>query len=200
MDLPDTIKEARVPGYAITPAILSRWSARALSGEALTKEEVLSLIEAARWAPSSANNQPWRFTVALPDSPHWDAYFQLLAEGNQSWARKAGALLIVVSRTRMEYKERPNPTHSLDTGAAWENLAIEATQRGYVVHGIAGFDYEKAREVAGIPDLFNVEMMIVIGKQGKKEDLPPALQERETPSQRKPLSELVFNGTFGTGF
>lgn len=197
-EMSDEVKEFRKPSHAIGSIFVNRWSPRSMTGESLSDEELLSLFEAARWAPSSFNGQPWRFIYAKRGSSHWETFFNLLVEGNQAWAKQAAALVVVVSRKNFEHKEKPSQTHSYDTGAAWENLALEGARRGLVVHGMEGFDYEKAREVLEIPEVFQVEAMIVIGKRGSKESLPEKLQEMEKPSERKPLKEIVFEGKFGS--
>ena len=144
-DLSPEIKEKRKPTYSIHPFILNRWSPRAMSGEELTDEELLPLFEAARWAPSSYNNQPWRFLYAKRNTKHWNTFFSLLGEFNQSWCKNAAVLIVVISHQNFEHNNKPSRTHHFDTGAAWENLALEATHRGLVAHGMEGFEYEKAR-------------------------------------------------------
>lgn len=196
MQIPEEISQHRKPEYPINPLILSRWSPRAMSGEEISDEELMALFEAARWAPSSYNAQPWRFIYAKKGSEQWDKFFNLLVEFNQSWAKNAAVLVLIISRRHFESNEKPSHTHSFDTGSAWENLAIEAETRGLVTHGMEGFDYQKAREVLEIPELFQVEAMIVIGKKGNKEDLPEGLREKDVPSIRKPLSEIVMEGKF----
>ncbi len=178
----------------------NRWSPRAMSGDALTDVEFLPLFEAARWAPSSYNNQPWRFIVAKRNTPEWQVLFGLMGEFNQSWAKNAALLVVVISRVNFEHNDKPSRTHSFDTGSAWENLALEGSNRGLVVHGMEGFDYDKAKIDLNIPNDFAVEAMVAIGKPGKKEDLPEQLQEKETPSTRKPLKDVLFNGFFGRSF
>ena len=168
-----------------------------MSGEPLSHDELMSLFEAARWAPSAGNTQPWRILYAHRDSEQWPVFFGLLVERNQAWCRNAGVLLLFISRTVNEQTGRPLKTHSYDTGAAWENLALQSILRGLVVHGMAGFDYARAKAELAIPDEFKVEAMAAIGKPGPIENLPADFQEREIPSRRKPLSELVFNGRYG---
>lgn len=186
----------RKADYAINPLILERWSPRAMSGEAISDEELMALFEAARWAPSSYNNQPWRFIYAKRGTEHWDRLFGLMVEFNQSWARHAAVLVVVISKKTFDYNGKPAHTHSFDTGAAWENLAIEAETRGLVTHGMEGFDYDKARKELAVPDDYEVEAMIAIGRKGRKEDLPAGLQEKESPSDRRPLKEIVMEGKF----
>ncbi|MCB1106826.1 MAG: nitroreductase family protein [Chlamydiia bacterium] len=183
----------RQPEYPIHPLILNRRSPRAMSGESLTDEELLPLFEAARWAPSSYNAQPWRFLYAKRETKAWSSLFDLLVPFNQSWANDAAVLVIVASHTIFESSGKPSQTHSFDTGAAWENLALEGSSRGLVVHGMQGFDYKKAKEVCALSDDYAIEMMIAIGKAGKVKDLPEEVQKKETPSSRKALSEIVID-------
>jgi len=187
---------SRQSQYPINPLILNRWSPRSFSGEEIGNDDLMALFEAARWAPSSYNNQPWRFIYGKRNTPHWDAIFGLMGEFNQNWTKNAAALVVIISKKTFDHSGKPSRTHEFDAGAAWENLAIEAESRGFVTHGMEGFDYDKAREVLGVPAEYDVEAMIAIGKQGKKEDLSPDLQPMEAPSQRKPLSEIVMEGKF----
>lgn len=186
----------RNPTYLINNLILNRWSSRAMSGEELSDDELMPLFEAARWAPSSYNNQPWTFVYAKQHTKHWQAFFDLLVEFNQAWCKQAAVLIAVVSKATFDHNGKPCRTHSFDAGAAWENLAIEGTSRGLVVHAMEGFDYEKARTVLNIPADYHVECMIAIGKPGPKEMLPGELQKRELPSDRKPLKEIAIEGAF----
>ena len=188
--------EERIPDHPINELFLKRWSPRAMSGEMITKEVLFSLFEAARWAPSSYNNQPWRFVYALKGTSHWDALFATLVPFNQSWCKNAAALVAVVSRNTFSHNGKPSSTHSFDTGAAWMSAALQGFLMGLVVHGIQGFDYEQAREAMSIPEEYTLEMMFVVGKPGKKEDLPQEIQEKEIKSDRKPYSVFVFEGKF----
>jgi nitroreductase len=188
--------EFRKADHPIDSLFLDRWSPRAMSGEAITEEELFTLFEAARWAPSSFNNQPWRILYARRDTPHWPLFFDLLVEFNQSWAKNAAALAVFVSKTTFDHNGEPAATHSFDTGAAWGNLALQGALKGLVIHGMQGFDYDKARAALDIPEGFKVEAMAVIGKPGRAEDLPEKLQQRETPSDRRKLNETVFEGPY----
>lgn len=189
------IKDFRKPEHNIDEIFLNRWSPRAMSGEEIDEAALLSLLEAARWAPSSNNNQPWRFIYGRRNTKNWTTFFNLLAEGNKEWAKKAAVLIVVISKTTFD-NNKPSRTHSYDAGAAWENFALQGSLRGLVVHGMQGFDYDKAKQELRIPGDYQVEAMIAIGKKGKKEDLPQYLQEREVPSIRKNLSEIVMEGSF----
>jgi nitroreductase len=180
----------------INRLFVNRWSPRAMSGEEISNDDLMGLFEAARWAPSSYNNQPWRFIYAKRNTHHWQTLISLLVEGNKIWAQNAAVIVVVISRKNFEFNEKPAITHQFDAGAAWENLALEATSRGLVTHGMQGFDYKQAREELGVPENFDVMAMIAIGKLGQKENLPLNLQEREYPSDRKPLEEIVMEGKF----
>jgi len=186
----------RKPEYPVEQGFVDRWSPRAMSGEELSDTELMSLFEAARWAPSSYNNQPWRFLYARRHTPHWPVFLDLLIPGNQAWAQRAAVLILIVSKTTMDYNGQPSVTHTFDTGAAWENLALQGWLNGLVVHGMQGFDYEKAAQVLAIPDDYTVEAMVAVGKPGALEDLPTHLQAREVPSPRKNLAEIAWEGPF----
>lgn len=195
-----TTANSRTAEHTIDPLFLERWSPRAFTTEAISEAQLLTLFEAARWAPSSFNAQPWRFIYARRDTEHWPRFLGLLSEYNQSWAKNAAALVILVSKTTMlprgADKEVPSPTHSLDAGAAWENLALQATRSGWAAHGMAGFDMPRAAVELGVPSGYRVEAAIAIGKRGDKSVLPEALQAREQPSDRLPLAQIVSEGRF----
>jgi len=187
--------DRRQASYAAHPMFVDRWSPRAMSGEALSEAELLPLFEAARWAPSSMNFQPWRILYARRDSDFWLTFLDLLVPGNRSWAQQAGALAVFISRTQFD-DGRPCLTHSYDAGAAWENLALQASLSGLVAHGIQGFDYERARRVLRIPTVYAVEAMVVLGKPGNAAALPAELAGREHPNDRRPLSQSICEGPF----
>jgi nitroreductase len=187
---------ARQADYPVESLFVDRWSPRAMSGEAVSTEDLMTLFEAARWAPSAGNTHPWRILFAHRDTEHWPVFFDLLVERNQKWCRHAAALLVFISRTTNEETGKPLRTHSYDTGAAWENLALQGTLRGLVVHGMAGFDYAKAKSALRVPDDFTVEAMAAVGKPGRLEDLPEEFQARESPNSRRSVSQLVFEGGY----
>ena len=167
-----------------------------MSGEPITRDELFQLFEAARWAPSSGNSQPWRMLYAHRDGPHWPTFFGLLASGNQVWCVNAAVLVVFVSQRMREGTDKPLPTHSYDTGSAWMSLACQGWISGYVVHGMAGFDYDRARTELGVPDGFHVDAMCAIGHPGPIENLPESFRPRETPSPRKKVEEFAFEGEF----
>ena len=174
-----------------------RWSPRAMSGQALTMEELRTLVEAARWAPSCFNSQPWRFIYGLRGTEAFDRLFGVLMDMNQTWAQNAGAVLAIVSRNTFEHNGKPAPTHSFDTGSAWMNLALQAQHMGLVAHAMWGFEHADAPGVLGLDDQHEVQAMVAIGHPGQRDDLPEPYNEREVPSPRKDLDEILFEGKLG---
>lgn len=192
-------EDHRKADYPIERLFIRRWSPRSLSGESLSEEELLTLFEAARWAPSTYNEQEWRFLYARRDTPHWQTFFDLLMPGNQAWCKRAAVLTVVLARKTFTRNGKPNPVHLFDVGSAWENLALQATAMGLVAHGMAGFDFEKARTVLRVPDEFSVAAMFALGRPGNPDDLPPDLREAEVVSNRRPVRESICEGPFQFG-
>ncbi|HEX4696499.1 MAG TPA: nitroreductase family protein [Candidatus Udaeobacter sp.] len=188
--------EIRKADHQIESLLIDRWSPRAMSGEDISREELMRLFEAARWAPSSFNAQQWRALYARRGTEHWQTFFDLLVDANKAWAKNAAVLVVFISRKKFEHDEEPSITHSYDAGAAWENFALQGFHQGLVVHGMQGFDYDRARAELRIPDEFEVEAMAAVGRPGSKESLPENLQARESPNDRRKLSESVFEGVF----
>ena len=141
--LPDALPH-RHPEWPIESIFLRRWSPRAMSGEPLTDEELMRLFEAARWAPSTYNEQEWRFLYAASLQPALAAFFDLLMDANKVWCQRAAVLVVVLSHRVFTRNGNPNPVHTFDTGAAFENLALQGTAMDLVVHGMAGFDRDES--------------------------------------------------------
>ena len=179
----------------VLDVIVDRWSPRTMSGEELSAAELTRLFEAARWAPSSFNSQPWRFIYADRASKMWEKFKSFLVAFNQKWCEKASALIVVISKNTFDHDGTPSRTHSLDAGAAWQNLALQGNSMGLVVHGMSGFDYDRVKTELAIPDGYTVEMMIAVGKPGHKRSLD-SLKEIEEVSDRKPVSEIVMKDGF----
>jgi nitroreductase len=175
---------------------LRRWSPRALSGEPITDAELMTLFEAGRWAPSTYNEQEWRFLYAKRGSAQWPSFFGLLVDGNKAWCDKAAVLVVVVSHRVFTLNGKPNPVHTFDCGAAFENIALQGTIMGLVVHGMQGFDYGRAAQELRVPGEYEVAAMFAIGRPGDPDTLPEAMKKRESPSDRKPLSEIICEGAF----
>lgn len=180
---------------SVDALFVERWSPRAMSGEVMSQEDLMALFEAARWAPSSYNEQPWRFIYAKRGTPAWDVFFDLLVPFNQEWCKNGSVLMVIISK-KTSSRGGPNHCHSFDAGAAWENLALQGHLKGLVVHGMGGFDYEKARTALNIADDYSVEAMCVIGKPAPVQVLSKDLQAYEKPSGRKAIHEIAFEGTF----
>ena len=154
------------------------------------------LIDQACLAPSVGNSQPWRFLYAETGSDDWATFFELLADGNKRWAQRAAMLIVLCARTRLEHNDAATDTFGFDVGAAWQNLALQGTSMGLVVHGMRGFDKNAAREVLEIPDLFSIEAMIAVGHPGEISELPEDSQAKEMPSGRKAVEEFSAPGKF----
>ena len=187
--------------HDIDPLFLERWSPRAFDGSAMPEEDLLSLFEAARWAPSAFNSQPWRFLYARRGDLDWERFLSLLIPWNQGWAQSASVLIYILSDTlpftdKKTGEPAPSTTHSFDAGAAWACLALQATRLGYHAHGMSGIQYELAREELGIPERYALNAACVVGKIGDPAMLDEKQQAREFPSERKPQSEFVFAGGF----
>jgi nitroreductase len=179
--------------------IRNRWSPRAFSDKPIPRDVLRSLFEAARWAPSSNNEQPWAFFVApKDDKENFEKMLGVLVEFNSGWAKGAAVLAIAVAKLSFAKNNAPNRNAQYDTGAATAWLSVEATARGLFVHQMAGFDPEKARLAFGIPPGWDAIAALAIGYPGDPGSLPDRLKERElAPRTRKPLSEFVMAGHWG---
>ena len=183
----------------IDPLFLRRWSPRAMSGEPITDGEMLTLFEAARWAPSTYNEQEWRFLYARRTTPQWPVFFDLLVEGNRVWCERAAMLVVILAHRVFERNGEPNRVHLFDCGNAFENLALQGAAMDLVIHGMQGFDFERARSALGVPEDYAVVAMFAAGRPGDPAQLPEKLRDREVPSGRKPLAELICEGAFAFG-
>ena len=188
--------EVRKADFPIEPVLLDRWSPRAMSGEEISEEELMRLFEAAPWAPSSFNAQQWRALYARRSTEHWQTFFDLLVDANKAWAKNAAVLVVFIARKFFDYNDEPSVTHSYDAGAAWENFALQGFRQGLVVHGMEGFDYDRAKTELKIPDGFRVEAMAAVGKPGAKETLPEKLRAKESPNDRRKLTESICEGLY----
>ncbi len=184
----------RIPAHPIEPHFVERWSPRAFTGETLTPAEMHRLFEAARWAPSSNNRQPWRFVYGLRGTPAFTAIFDLLVPFNQIWTAQASALIAVFAKTKSDSGEEWR-TASFDTGAAWMSLALQAHAQGLITHGMAGILADKMNEALSAPSDWLPQCIVAVGRRGAPDQLPEKLRERENPSDREPLSALVFEGS-----
>ena len=195
-----TSANARESEYPVDPLFLERWSPRAFTAAPIEEAELLTMIEAARWAASSYNSQPWRFLYARRGTAHWDGFLSLLNEANRSWAKEASALLVLVSNSLMRVpgaeREVPSHSHSLDAGAASANFALQAARMGWQAHGMVGFDRERAFAELRVPQGYRVEAAYALGRRGVPAQLPEPLRAREAPNGRRPLAEIALEGGF----
>jgi nitroreductase len=194
-NLPDATS-IRKADHPIEKIFLQRWSPRAMTGEPITEAELMRLFEAARWAPSTYNEQEWRYLYARRDTPQWSTHLNILVEANQGWCKNAAVLLVVLSKKTFTRSGKPNPVHTFDVGLSCQNLLLQAASMGLVGHGMAGFDRGKARTDLKVPDDFEVEAMVAIGRHGDPASLPEQLRAIEKPSDRRKVSEFTREGAF----
>ena len=185
--------------YPIHDLLRRRWSPRAFSDRRVDPAIMRSLLEAARWAPSSYNEQPWSFIVATKDDPvEFGRLLSCLVEGNIQWAQHAPVLMVSVARLSFEDDGKPNRHAFHDVGLAVANLIVQATALGLVVHQMAGIFPDKIRELYGIPEGYEAVAGIALGYPGDPQSLPEGLRKRElAPRERKPMTEFVFSGRWG---
>ncbi|MCD1257463.1 nitroreductase family protein [Paenibacillus athensensis] len=189
------VEAARQPEHEIHPQFLTRWSPRSFSDQEVTEETLLSLFEAARWAPSGSNLQPWRFIVARTAEER-ASFHSFIVPANREWCEKAPVLTLLISH-KLGHNDALNPAHAFDAGTAWGYLALEAANQGLITHAMGGFERQQAREALQIPDDYELHAVIAIGYRGPKEALAEKFQARELPSGRRQLSESLFAGRFG---
>ncbi len=188
----------RRPDHDIDPLFLERRSPRHFTGEAVPESELMRMIEAARWAPSSYNSQPWRFLYALRGDAHWATFLGLLVPGNQKWAQDTGAILFLVSNGRMKIGDelKPSWSHSLDAGAASLAFQLQAIRQGWHAHGMTGFDHARAPEALNLPEHHRIEAAYAVGRMVAWDDLTEEQRTRETPNGRRPIGDFTHAGPF----
>lgn len=190
----------RIAAHPIEPFILNRWSPRAMNGSPVPREQLDQLFEAARWAPSWGNSQPWRFVLAVRDTPAFKELYETLAAGNQEWCVRAAALVLMCSTTISKHPDKPDrplPTHAFDTGAAWMALALQGRAMNLVVHAMGGFDPARARQACKVPDDVAIHCVVAIGQPGDVALLSEKNRASEKPNDRDPIDMHVIDGAFG---
>ena len=177
---------------------VDRWSPRAFDESAIPDEDLEAIFAAAGLAPSAFNYQPWKFLYARRGDANWERFLSLLVPFNASWAKDAGVLVFIVSDTRHRQGESESDfySHSFDAGAAWAQMALQATLLGYHAHGMTGLEFDKARAELGLPEDIRLEAAVAIGRRDHPDRLPEGLREREVPSDRKPVGEIAFAGNY----
>ncbi len=202
MDKKEIIAKTAKTDYPVSELISKRWSARAFSTRSVEKLKLLSILEAARWAPSSRNEQPWRYIVFTNDNPEILKRAQSVLKDINDYAKRAPILICAITKKTYTDNEKPNRLHFHDLGAANENMFLESFNQGLIMHEMGGFDVQKAREVFNVPEDYEVGIMIAIGYQYQDtyDVLPERIREKAfTPRQRKPLSEIAYLEELGNG-
>jgi nitroreductase len=189
------VNQFRKTRYDIDPIYIKRWSPRSFSNQKVSEEVLSSVFEAARWAPSAANVQPWRFVFASSEQDK-ETFLSFINEGNVVWCKNAPVLIAVISKMEEERFGGNNPAHAFDTGTAWGFLSLEAARKGLITHAMGGFNKEKAKEALSIPVGYQVHAIVALGYQGEKSSLEEAYQKREVPSPRNEVETFVSEGVF----
>lgn len=188
------MKYAQPSADGVLPVILERWSPRAFADRDVSPTDLRTIFEAARWAPSSYNEQPWRFFVGHRNSETYQKIHDALVPFNQQWAKNAPVLILGVARTRFSHNDSPNNYAAHDLGAAMGFMTLQAATLGISTHQMAGFDWVKAREALEIPETYTMGSVMALGYQGELADLADHFHGQEqSPRSRKPLSEIVFS-------
>jgi len=191
------VNDFRKAAYDIDPIYIKRWSPRSFAKKDVSEKTLNSLFEAARWAPSAANIQPWRYIYAKTAEDK-ECFMSFIKKGNIPWCKHAPVLIAIVSRRHWPKGDDVNPTHAFDTGTSWGFLALEAARKGLIAHAMGGFYREKAKEVLNLPDNYDVHAIVALGYQGHLDELEEQFHDRETPSTRKPIEEFTFEGKFSS--
>lgn len=185
----------------INETLANRWSGRAYdASKSVSHAQIIALLEAARWAPSCFGDQPWRFVIwdKNADVKAWQQGFDCLVPGNQAWVKDAPVLLLVCADTLFNHNQKPNRWAQYDTGAAAENMCLQASSMGLMAHQMGGFDADKARETCAIPEQYTPMAMMSIGYPADIATLEGEVLKRETaPRTRRPINELFFSNSWG---
>lgn len=195
LTLDPEVAEHRTAAHGVLPLFVNRWSPRSYAGEPVSEEDLMACLEAARWAPSSNNEQPWRFLYAVKPED-LVRFASCLVEFNQIWAGKAPVLLAVCAKRAFSRDGGENPNRAFDAGAAWVCFALEARRRGLYAHAMGGYDGDRARQVLRVPEGYEVLAFVALGHRGPKDALPERMQKSEAPNGRQPVGEFAFEGTF----
>ncbi|MGO8739844.1 nitroreductase family protein [Rhodoblastus sp.] len=190
----------RAAATPVSSLFIGRWSSRAMTGEPIPDDILFALFEAARYAPSSRNSQPWRFAYARRGEPDFAIFLASLSDKNREWARHASALVAVASKAvytlEGSAERHVSRSASFDTGAAWASLALQAELLGWSTRAMGAFDGDLARAATQAPDFLKIEVIVAIGRRGDSSLLPEAHRPSEKPNPRKALGEIVFAGGF----
>jgi len=194
--MPSDYRNPRVPAADVDSQFVDRWSPRAFAGDLLSEAQVAALFEAARWAPSCYNDQPWLFIYALSAADR-ARFVEALLPANQAWAARAPLLLFVLCRRRFRHNGQDNRHAPFDAGAAWMALALQARKLGLHAHAMAGFSRTKAYQILEVPqEDYDIMAAVAVGRRGNADSLSEEVAARERPSDRKPLLEVARQGRF----
>ncbi len=192
------MEKKAITNLKLNTVITNRWSPRSFSDKAIEKEKIQQFFEAARWAPSAFNVQPWSFMVGIKGDETWQKIFESLVEFNQMWAINAPVLVVAVGAKVREADGQENVTWQYDLGQAAAYLTIQAYTDGLVMHQMGGFDQAKLVESFNLPENYHPVSVSAVGYQDVADKLPHPLDQLEKGERsRKPLSEIVFSETFG---
>lgn len=198
------MEKPAITQHAIHDIISGRWSPRALdASKPVPRNDIASLLEAARWAPSCFGDEPWRYIVwdRFADPVSWQSAFECLVPGNQAWAKHAPVLMLSICDTLFDFNDAPNRFGQYDTGAASENLVLQAHALGLAAHQMGGFEPDRARSTFSIPERYTCMSMIAVGYPASPDILDAALKETELAARaRKPMASRFFEGSWGHPF
>lgn len=194
--MPTKEKKKANTEYDIHDNVQERWSPRSFSDRDVKPDLIRKLFDAARWAPSSFNEQPWRFIYARKEEPEqFDKLYRVMGEFNQNWAGEAPVLILTIAKKRFSKNDKPNRVAKYDLGAAMAHLTFEATSHDLYVHQMAGIDQERARKIFDIPEGYKAITMAAVGYKGDPDDLEGDLKETEISERtRKEIDEIAFRG------
>ncbi|MBS4013098.1 MAG: nitroreductase family protein [Bacteroidetes bacterium] len=192
------MKKPAITKYNINPLIKERWSPRAFDNKEVEADKIHNVLEAARWAPSAFNEQPWRYIIGKKGTKTWQLIFDSLIDFNKTWAEPADVLVVVVGKKTLTSNSKENETYKYDVGQSVATMTVQATNEGLVMHQMGGFSKQKNIEAFNIPDDYEVIAAFALGYIGNVDQLPENFRNMETnPRQRKPFSEFVFEENFG---
>lgn len=190
-------KEVKIPEtrFPVLPAITARWSPRSFSERMLTEDEIATLVEAASWAPSSTNDQPWIYLYVQRGTPEFDALFDCILPGNQQWAHKASTLMVSLVRTTFSNSGRPNRHAMFDVGASNALLLLQGASMGIYGHQLGGYHHERTTQLLNLPDDIDIACILALGYRDDADKLEEPFRTRElSPRSRRSVEEILKEG------
>lgn len=181
----------RTPDYPVNPLFVERWSSRSFADQPVPQDVLYTVLEAARWAPSSNNLQPWLFYIAQTEEER-ELFKEFILPGNRIWSDKAPVLILLATDTRRDENGGVNGAHAFDAGAAWGSIALQAHLLGLATRAMGGYDRNKAREILDIPEYIELQAVIALGYRAGLDTLDERFREREIPNERRSLSDSIL--------